>query len=216
MKPDCPLGPPRVKCCGMTRLEDARLAVEAGADALGVVLHPPSPRYVHVYGAARLLNGVPESLLKVAVLVDRSPEEAAFDARRIGARAVQLCGGERPEDFAGFPLPVLRRLAVEAGAEEELEAWRDRVLAFVLDAPGSPGGSGRRVDPDRAAALAERAPCLLAGGLDDGNVAEAVRAVRPWGVDASSGLELRPGAKDPERLRRFVERARAARAEIGA
>jgi phosphoribosylanthranilate isomerase len=123
---------------------------------------------------------------------------------------VQLCGSERASDWAGFVALVLRRVAVDAGAQAEIAAWKGIAHGFVLVHPSSAGGSGRAVDAALAAELARNAPCLLAGGLAADNVADRVQAVRPHGVDASSRLESAPGTKDPARVRSFVDAARTA------
>ena len=161
---------PRVKVCGLTTAQVALAAVEAGADAIGVVHYPPSTRHLDAEAAARVFTALPAEVMTVAVMVDAEPSPASEWARRVGARAVQLCGGERPEDWRGFELPILRRLPVATDAEAEVAAWSGLALAFVLDHPASAGGSGRTVDHVLAAALARKAPCLLAGGLDEANV----------------------------------------------
>lgn len=205
---------PRIKVCGLTRPEDVRAAVEAGADALGFVRHPASPRYVEASAAAELVAGVPAGLATVAVVVDAEPSELAAYLEATGIGWAQLCGEERPEDWRGFAAPLLRRVGVDADAEAELEAWAEVAAGYVLDHPAAPGGTGRGVDPARAAELARRAPCLLAGGLGPANVRDAALAVRPLGVDASSRLESTPGIKDPAAVRDFVRAARAALEDI--
>lgn len=205
-----PLRPPAVKVCGLRGAADLLAALEAGADAVGFVFHEASPRALREEDAPSLAGLVPAQVLAVAVFVDAAPDVALERAQRIGARAVQLCGAERPADWRGFPLPILRRLAVAPRAAEDLAAWDGVAGAFVLDHPQAPGGSGRAVDWELAAQLAAHAPCLLAGGLDEHNVAAAVRAVRPAGVDASSRLESAPGRKDEARVRAFVAAARRA------
>jgi phosphoribosylanthranilate isomerase len=211
-----PLVLPRVKVCGLRRAADARAAVAAGADAIGLVIHPASPRHLEEREATALAAALPPGVLPVLVCVDALPRRLERLALRVGARAVQLCGGEHAPDWRAFPLPVLRRLAVDAQADRELDAWRDVACGFVLDQPGAPGGTGRGVDLERAARLAAAAPCLLAGGLDASGVAAAVARVRPAGVDASSRLESAPGVKDPARLDAFVRAARAALQEVTA
>lgn len=205
---------PRVKVCGLTSAEDVELALAAGADALGFVHFAPSPRSLAAEDAARLVALVPPGVLAVGVLVSAHPLDALAFAETSGVRALQLCGRERPADWQAFPLPLLRRVAVEERAEEHVEAWREVARVFVLDHPAAPGGSGLAVMRHVAATLAERAPCLLAGGLDAHNVAAAVRAVRPAGVDASSRLECAPGRKDPDRVRAFVRAALGALREV--
>jgi phosphoribosylanthranilate isomerase len=207
---------PRVKVCGLRRTEDAAAAVAAGADALGLVLHPPSPRHLEPREAAELVATLPPDVLPVLVTLERAPEALERLARDLGVRAVQLCGAEHAADWRGFPLPLLRRLPVDASAEAELDEWCDVAAGFVLDHPAAPGGTGRDVDLDLAARLAAAAPCLLAGGLDAGSVSAAVERVRPAGVDASSRLESAPGAKDPARIAAFVRAALAAFQEVNA
>lgn len=201
---------PRIKVCGLTLPAEAARAAAAGVDAIGVVGHPGSPRALAAAAAAAVVAALPPRVVAIAVLVDAAPAAAAAWCAATGVAALQLCGRERPADFAGFPWPLLRRLAVADGAEEELEAWRGLAAGFVLDHPAAPGGSGRHVDAERAASLAARAPCLLAGGLGPDDVAAAIAAVRPHGVDASSRLERAPGRKDADLVRRFVAAALAA------
>jgi len=205
---------PRVKICGMTCADDVRSALAAGADALGFVHHARSPRHLEARDASELVRDLGAAVTTVAVMVDAEPEPALAWLEESGLDFLQLCGGERAEDWCGFPRPILRRVAVAPAARDELAAWDGVALAFVLDHPGGPGGTGRRVDDELAAELARGAPCLLAGGLDEENVERAVRAVRPLGVDASSRLELAPGRKDTARVRVFVQRAKRALWEV--
>ena len=201
---------PRIKVCGMTRGTDVRAALAAGADGLGFVCHRPSPRNLAAEEARRLIAPVGDGATSVLVVVDATPEEGRALLQATGAGALQLCGDQRPADWSGFPWPLLRRVAVEDGAAQEMDAWSGLALGFVLDHPSGPGGSGHSVDLERAAALAARGPCLLAGGLGPTDVAQRVAAVRPLGVDASSRLEARPGEKDPDVVRAFVQAARSA------
>ncbi len=201
---------PRVKICGMARAEDIAVAVAAGAEAVGLVCHLASPRHVEKETARALVAKLPRGVLAIAVFVDGARDEVLAWARAAGASAVQLCGEERPGEWASFELPILRRVAVDEGASVELARWRAVASGFVLDHPSGPGGSGKTVDFALAGELARLAPCLLAGGLDGESVASAIARVRPAGVDASSRLESRPGCKDPERVQVFVERALAA------
>lgn len=200
---------PSVKVCGVTVLADVRGAIGKGLDAVGLVRWPASPRRISSDDAASLVRALPPGVLAVEVLVDVRPEDVSP-----WAGAVQLCGGEAPEPWFDFRVPVLRRVPVAAGAELVIEAWDGVAAGFVLDHPEGPGGTGRSVDLELARKLSSLAPCLLAGGLDETNVAERVRAVRPAGVDASSRLEASPGRKVPERVATFVERARAALEEV--
>lgn len=201
---------PRVKVCGVREASDVALALRAGLSAVGLVAHPASPRNVTFEQASAVIAGVPASTLSVVVLVDRDRAHAERWIETTGARAVQLCGHEDPAQWTDFRAPILRRIAVAHGAEREIDAWRSVAALFVLDHPDSPGGTGKSVDLERAADLAARAPCLLAGGLDAQNVAENVARVRPYGVDASSRLESSPGKKDPALVLAFVRAAHAA------
>ena len=204
---------PRVKVCGVRSMADIGAALAVGLDAIGLVEHPPSPRAVTAEAAAAVVAALPTQVLCVAVFVDRTPEEVALWLEASGAHIAQLCGSERPDEWTGFGRPLLRRLAVDEHADEELERWREVAHGFVLDHPGAPGGSGHVVDLERARRLAARAPCLLAGGLDEANVAERIARAAPHGVDASSRLESAPGVKDPARVERFVRAATRALAE---
>jgi len=207
---------PRVKVCGLRSPREALAVVALGAEAVGLVARPPSPRHVGEHAAARLVSVLPARVLPVLVTVDTSPAALERLARVVGARAVQLCGVEHAQDWRAFPLPVLRRLPVDEQAEGELDAWCDVAAGFVLDHPASPGGTGRRVDLGLAARLAAVAPCLLAGGLDAHSVGPAIEHVRPAGVDASSRLESAPGVKDSARVAAFVRAALAALEEVTA
>jgi phosphoribosylanthranilate isomerase len=205
----------RVKVCGLTREEDVAAAIAAGATALGFVEYPPSPRAVTLERARALIAAIAGRAAAVAVLVDRDPDVAAAWMRASGATMVQLCGSERADAWRGFEHPILRRVAADEGAEDALAAWAGIATAFVLDHPSAPGGTGLGVDLARAAVLARRAPCLLAGGLDETRVRARVLAARPLGVDASSRLEIAPGIKDPARVAAFVRAALGALQEIG-
>ncbi len=201
---------PVLKVCGLVRPEDAQMAEEAGATALGFVCVPGTPRHLEAAAVAAILASVQPAATAVLVLADRGPAEARELCARAGTSRVQLCGRERPADFRAFPFPIWRRLGVGEGARAELEAWRTVAEAFVLDHPSAPGGTGLPVDPALAAELARLAPCILAGGLDAAEVARRVPLVQPAGVDASSRLESSPGVKDPARVRAYLAAARVA------
>lgn len=198
---------PRLKVCGLTRAEDVLQALACGADALGFVHFAPSPRSAELDSIAELVVLAGEAALTVLVVVDVLPAQLKSWVERTGIASVQLCGDEDASAFAGFPVPILRRVAVTAGAAVELERWAGIASAFVLDHPSSAGGSGLSVDLELAAELAAQAPCLLAGGLDPDCVRARVERVRPRGVDASSRLEQEPGVKQPELVRDYLQRA---------
>jgi len=206
-----------VKICGITSTEDAALAVDAGADAVGFVLWPGSPRAVSPERAAAIARDIPEPVLRVGVFVDASAEEMARTADAVGLDLLQLHGEEPPSALAGLPRPVLKAVRVGDGFSPS-EALGHAVVAagILVDTrlPGEArvhGGTGVAFDWSLVATLRDRVPFLvLAGGLGPSNVAEAIRAVRPHGVDVSSGVESGPGRKDPEKVRAFVEAARSA------
>jgi phosphoribosylanthranilate isomerase len=199
----------RVKICGVTRLEDALAAARLGADAIGFNFWPGSKRFIAPAVASRIVRQLPPLVTSVGVFVDPSHEEAVAAAAISGVQGLQLHGAETPIFCRSFQLPVLK--AIPVGGPEALAA-ADRypgLSGLLLDAP-SPGhgGSGQPCHWPTARALAGRGPVILAGGLHPGNVAEAIAAVRPWGVDAASGVESSPGVKDHERLARFIGAAK--------
>lgn len=204
----------RVKICGVTRQEDAQVAWAAGADALGLNFYPRSPRYVEPATAAALARTRPALGALVGVFVNESPEVIRARVRECGLTAVQLHGDEPPEACAGFGVPVIKALRVR-GPEDVARArsyvGAGDVATLLLDgaAPGY-GGGGVTFDWSLVARLVDvGVPVLVAGGLTPGNVAEAVRATRPYGVDVASGVEASPGIKDLEAVRAFIRAAKA-------
>ena len=193
----------RVKVCGITRYEDARLALDHGAWALGFIFHPPSPRHVTPEKAAQIASRLPPGALTVGVFVDVPLADVQATAERVRLGGVQLHGGETPEYAAAVRAGlVIKAFRVKPGFDPE------RVLEYgsalvLLDAyrEGAPGGTGERFDWAVAREAGRRAPIILAGGLRPENVAEALEAARPQGIDVSSGLEARAGEKDPGKVR---------------
>ncbi|HET7293302.1 MAG TPA: phosphoribosylanthranilate isomerase [Vicinamibacteria bacterium] len=202
-----------VKVCGITSEEDARLVADAGADALGLVFWPNSPRAVGFEAARRIAAAAPPALVRVGVFVDAGAEAIARAVDEVGLDLVQLHGEERPELLEALPRRAWKALRVGDGlAAADVAPW-SRAAGVLLDTrvAGTPGGTGRSFDWRLAAAVRDRIGFLvLAGGLDASNVAEAVAAARPDGVDVSSGVERAPGRKDAAKLRAFVEAARRA------
>ncbi len=203
----------RVKICGITNPEDARTAVEAGADVLGVVL-APSPRQVTLEQAGRALADVPPGVGRVGVFVDADPVFVAEAVERLGLTAVQFHGSETPEACAAAPAPVIKVLRVGTDfALAEAAPFRGTVSAYLLDTLDTrkAGGTGRTFDwhvitRNRPGG----APLYLAGGLTPLNVADAICTVRPFAVDVSSGVEERPGHKDRLKIQAFMAAVRAA------
>jgi phosphoribosylanthranilate isomerase len=198
-----------IKICGLTRPDDARRAVEAGATAIGVVFWSRSPRAVTLAQAEAVAAAVGADVLTVGVFVDATREEIDRVMRRVPLGAAQLHGHESPAFVETLPWPVIKAVAVPAvGSLPDLSPWAGvRVLLDTHD-PERRGGTGRMVDWARAAALAATRPVILAGGLSPDNVAEAVTRVRPAGIDVSSGVEQSPGVKDAARVRAFIEAVR--------
>jgi phosphoribosylanthranilate isomerase len=199
----------RVKICGVTRVEDARVAWAAGADALGLNFYPRSPRYVTPETAAALARTRPALGSVVGVFVNESPDVIRARVRDCGLTSVQLHGDEPPEACSGYGVPVIKALRVRG--PEDVERARTyvgagEVATLLLDgaAPGY-GGGGVGFDWSLVARLAGAGvPVLVAGGLNPDNVQQAVRATRPYGVDVASGVEVSPGIKDADAVRAFV------------
>jgi len=205
-----------VKVCGITRLEDARVALDAGADWLGFVLWEGSPRQVASETAADIVAALP-GLTAVAVMVAPRPDEALAAAHRIGAGRLQLHRVDPLSWPARFPLPVTFAVQVaEDGALASGLPSADHLLLLDTADETLPGGTGRSFPWERAAALAARRRVMLAGGLGPDNVAAALVRVRPYGVDAASRLETAPGIKDHDLVRRFVSAVRDHDAQRGA
>ena len=205
---------PRIKVCGVRRFADVEGALQLGLGAVGFVDHEDSVRHVESADIRATVRKLPKPVLSVIVMVDATRRHADSMLFSTGARAVQLCGMERAVEWRDFELPILRRIPVGDGAEDEMERWRGIATGFVLDHPHAPGGTGWGVDLERAHELARLGPCLLAGGLDADNVERAVSIVRPWGVDASSRLESERGVKDACKVEAFVRAASRALAAV--
>jgi len=210
----------RIKICGITSAADAAAAVDAGADALGFVLWKDSPRAVNAEALPDLTRDLPPYVARVGVFVDAS--RAAIETVAASARlsAAQLHGSEPLELCQGLAIPWYKVFRIDpavsaASLVTTIQSYG--ASAFMLDAGNArrPGGTGETIDWRAAAKVSigaafARAPRLiLAGGLTPDNVAEAIAAVRPWGVDVSSGVETAPGRKDPGRMKAFVDAVRS-------
>jgi phosphoribosylanthranilate isomerase len=204
--------PTRIKICGITRPEDALAACAAGADALGFVFHPPSPRHIEPEQARAIIARLPPFVSAVGLFVDRSAAEVEHALARVPLDLLQFHGDEMPEFCARFARPYLKAVRMRPGVDL-LEYARRFVDArgLLLDAyvDGLHGGSGTRFDwglvPENLPV-----PFVLSGGLDADNVVAAVRRLRPWAVDVSSGVEAAKGIKDPQRIRDFIAGVRRA------
>lgn len=197
-----------VKVCGITNEDDALLAVAMGADAVGFVF-APSSRQIAPQQAYDITRRLPPEILTVGVFRDEHPKRVLDIANRAGVKAAQLHGNENDDSVA----EVARNLrwvikAYPAGSPRVPLAGALPTDLLLLDAPTP--GSGQVFDWSLAGEVPEGMRLILAGGLDPENVAQAVKAVEPWGVDVSSGVERSPGKKDALQVKRFIERARAA------
>lgn len=199
----------RVKICGITSPEDALVAAEAGADAIGLIFWATSQRAVDLDTAKVIARALPPFVSVVGVFVDDTPDHVRSVADAVGLSAVQLHGSESVADWARFPRPVLKAMPVEAYADSPWQTARAAILVDAHD-PVTVGGTGRTVDWDRARDIAATRRLVLAGGLTPDNVAQAIAQVRPWGVDVASGVERAPGIKDHDKVRAFIAAARAA------
>jgi phosphoribosylanthranilate isomerase len=201
-----------VKICGLTNLEDALACLEAGADALGFNFYAPSPRYIEPKAARKIIDQLPADVLTVGVFVNGgTPEIVEQIATDAGVSALQLHGDESPDYCRALSDRfVIKVLAVSREFKPE-RAVAYQVQAIMLDALDreARGGTGRVIDWSVAHETSALVPRLfLAGGLSPENVADAITAVEPYGVDACSALEVSPGKKDLERVRAFLQAAR--------
>jgi len=199
----------KVKICGITNLEDALLAAEAGADALGFVFFSASPRHVSPELAAAIIRQLPPFVQSVGLFVNESLTTITEISSHCSLDIIQLHGEESPQFCDAISRRVVKAFRVKDVTS--LEALRDyRTAAFLLDAwsPSAHGGTGRTFNWEIAASAAASGRIVLAGGLNPGNVAAAVRQVRPYAVDVSSGVESAPGIKDPILVREFIRNAK--------
>jgi phosphoribosylanthranilate isomerase len=195
-----------VKICGITRPQDAERAVALGATAIGFMFWPSSPRRVGVDAARSIGRLVPASVMKVGVFVDATAEELARAVAEVGLDAVQLHGSEAPDVVRDLGARVIKAVALGSpDTDAQVAQWTGTTLLLDAHDPVRRGGTGRVIDWDRAAWLARRHEVILAGGLNPENVAEAVRRVRPAGIDVSSGVEQTPGVKDLVKLAAFFD-----------
>lgn len=200
----------KIKICGITRIEDALCAAECGADAVGFIFHPPSPRYITAEKAKAIITELPEGIVTVGVFVNRPAEEVSRTVADCNLDLIQLHGNESPDYCRRFP-PERVIKAVSPRTPEELRKLAEyEVRAFLIDTrdSGRYGGTGKRTDWELAAELGKAHPLILAGGLDAGNIAEALAAVAPRAVDINSGIERSPGIKDHDRMKRIIVRIR--------
>ena len=220
----------RVKICGITNLDDARMAVQAGADALGFIFVENTPRFVTPEQVAPIVRRLPPFVTPVGVFWDHPAGHVKAVVEACGLRAVQFHGDEKPEDCQGYNVPVIKTIKLPpVGTIEGLPEYRvtERfaafrywkvVAAYLIDSEAR-WSEGETREPlewrmmrmiGAQAPPEARLPIILSGGLTVDNVARAVDIVRPYAVDVNSGVEARPGRKDPDRVRRFIAEAKRA------
>ncbi|MFZ2154594.1 MAG: phosphoribosylanthranilate isomerase [Bradyrhizobium sp.] len=202
----------KIKICGITNLDDAMAAVDFGSDALGFVFFRESPRAISPQNAASIIAKLPAFTTTVGVFVDSPQDEIQKIVNMTGIDAIQLHGDEPPESCR-LQRRVIKGIRVKSlESLEPLKGYRDLVSAFLLDtfAPHMPGGTGQVFNWDIAIEAKNFGRIILAGGLTPENISEAIRKVRPYAVDVSSGVELAKGKKDHQKMRLFIERARSA------
>ena len=209
--------PLKIKICGITTLEDAQMAVEAGADAIGFMFYPASPRSIKPEAAARIARRLSPFLTKVGVFVDADDRDVRELLAAGAIDAVQFHGGETPGFCRLFGRSAIKAFRIN-GADSLADLRRYDQETWLLDSyvPGIPGGTGAVFNWDLAVTASSFGrPIILAGGLKPENVASAVRKVSPYGVDVSSGVESSPGKKDPLKVREFIRAAREGNLLLG-
>lgn len=197
----------RVKICGITREEDALAAAEAGADAIGLVFYAPSPRYVSIERARRIVCALPPFVSSVGLFVDASAAEVWAVLDQVPLSMLQFHGDEPDEFCRQFGKPYLKALRVRPGDDlDDLAARWPGASGILLDSykPGVPGGTGETFDWSIVPSLRSW-HLVLAGGLETSNVHAAVQQVAPWAVDVSGGVELSKGIKDSQKINAFIE-----------
>jgi len=201
----------RIKICGITRVDDAQAAAHAGADAIGLVFYPPSPRHVSLQQAQRIARSLPPFVSVVTLFVNATPTLVEDVIAQVRPALLQFHGDEAPEDCTRYGHPYMRAARMREGLDLlDFAARFSTAQALVLDAfvPGY-GGGGEVFDWSRIPANVAL-PLVLSGGLHAENVTSAIRQVHPWGVDVSSGVEASKGIKSAQRIHEFVAAVRAA------
>lgn len=196
-----------VKICGITNRADARSAADCGVNALGFIFYTKSPRYVPPEQARWIMDQIPETIIRVGVFVNQPAEEIKEVARFCRLHLIQLHGDETPWFCSQFPASRLIK-AFAPIMTEDFQRWEAcRFRGILIDArrPGIYGGTGEKADWGLARKARKLGPVILAGGLGEENVAEAVQAAAPRALDLNSGLESSPGKKDPEKVRRMMK-----------
>ena len=195
----------QVKICGITNLEDALTAAENGADAVGFIFHPPSPRFIEPQKAAQITKALPDRLVKVGVFVNEKESFVRHTFEHCRLDMIQLHGDESPGYCRQFPKNRILKALVLQTEEDVRKSEAFDVAAILVDARhnGLYGGTGRTADWDLAGKIA--GPLILSGGLNDSNILEALQKVRPAALDINSGVEERPGKKDAAKIKNIMQ-----------
>ncbi len=212
------MGRIRIKICGITRLEDAQKAVELGIDALGFNFYPGSPRYISPKKAKEISLKLPPFVYLVGVFVNENLEVIQEIAKFSFLDAVQLHGEETPEFVEALDLPVIKAFRIkDRESITQVKGFIGKVKAFLLDAymKGKKGGTGKIFNWEIARKIKDlNVPLILAGGINPGNVSEAIKIVEPYAVDVASGVERKPGIKDFSLMKELVDRVKEMENEI--
>jgi phosphoribosylanthranilate isomerase len=202
----------QVKICGITNPDDAQVAIEAGADMIGLIFYPPSPRYVTPEQARTIVEHLPSEIPVVGVFVNETAETIAHIAEASGIQKVQLHGDEAPSVCAAVALPVIKAFRFTEHVRPEMMASYETVDAFLVEGFHEKlyGGGGAMADWQQVATLHGYGRIILAGGLTPENVRQAICVVQPYAVDVGSGVEVSPGQKDRQKVRAFIQQAKAA------
>jgi phosphoribosylanthranilate isomerase len=202
----------RVKICGITNLDDALAAVYYGADALGFVFYKGSPRYISYRNSASIIKKLPPLITTVGVFVDEKPSHVEKIISRTCIDVVQFHGNEAPE-LCNCSRSLIKAIKVKSlESLEPLDKYKSKVSAFLLDTftPNALGGTGQTFNWDIAIYAKKFGKIILAGGLNADNVIEAVKHVKPYGVDVSSSIESKKGKKDHKKIKLFIEKVKNA------
>ena len=199
----------KIKICGITNIDDAMAAADAGADSVGFVFWEKSPRFISQVDAGNIIDKLPPFITAVGVFVNEKPEDINKAIRSIGLGCVQLHGEESPEDCQRIEYRVIKAVRIKGAADiEKLKIYSPS--AFLLDThrQGIIGGTGESFNWDIAVSAKKYGRIILSGGLNPGNVTAAAKKVKPYGVDVSSGVEASPGKKDAKKIFEFIKRVR--------
>jgi phosphoribosylanthranilate isomerase len=202
----------RIKICGITRVEDALSVVESGADAIGLVFYPPSPRHIDISKARLIVASIPAFVTVVALFVNETDAMIRTILKQVPIDMLQFHGDETPEFCASFHRPYVKAIRMKENTQLDIEQLRYKeAKSLLVDAyePGKAGGTGKTFNwsdiPDELSSK-----LILAGGLSAENVQDAVHSVHPWAVDVSGGVELSPGIKSHEKIQQFIEEVNSA------